>query len=304
MQHIEYGGWPNCFRLHNSQIELILTADVGPRIIHCALPGGSNLFYEAPDQRGQRGGGDYRLYGGHRLWHAPEHMPRSYQPDNDPLNVVELGERAARFSQPVEKLTGIRKELEVRLDADVPRATLLHRLCNDGPWPLTLAAWSISMMAPGGVGLLPLQDRGAQPPRLPAGSSISLWDYTDLSDPRLSFGRRLILVRQDPKAPAATKLGTSPDAGWLAYVLGETLFLTTYTPQPAAHYPDRGAGAEIYTNADLLEIETLSPFEALEPGQSIEHRIEWQIHPGFRQPASLAEAEAELLPRIEALLKH
>ena len=33
MERVEYGGWANCYRLHNDVVELIVTADVGPRII-------------------------------------------------------------------------------------------------------------------------------------------------------------------------------------------------------------------------------------------------------------------------------
>ena len=32
IERIQYGGWPNCFRVSNGKIELIVTGDVGPRI--------------------------------------------------------------------------------------------------------------------------------------------------------------------------------------------------------------------------------------------------------------------------------
>lgn len=28
-----YGGWPNCYRIFDNEIELIVTTDVGPRVI-------------------------------------------------------------------------------------------------------------------------------------------------------------------------------------------------------------------------------------------------------------------------------
>ena len=33
MERTSYGGWPNCYRLSNGLIDLVVTADVGPRII-------------------------------------------------------------------------------------------------------------------------------------------------------------------------------------------------------------------------------------------------------------------------------
>ena len=32
-EKVSYGGWPNCVRLNNGKVELIITTDVGPRVI-------------------------------------------------------------------------------------------------------------------------------------------------------------------------------------------------------------------------------------------------------------------------------
>jgi hypothetical protein len=39
-----YKGWAHCWRISNGDIELIVTADVGPRVIRCGVPGGRNFF--------------------------------------------------------------------------------------------------------------------------------------------------------------------------------------------------------------------------------------------------------------------
>ncbi|HQE83180.1 MAG TPA: hypothetical protein PLM14_09285, partial [Candidatus Hydrogenedentes bacterium] len=76
MEKIAYGGWPNCIRIAKGPIELIATTDVGPRIIRFGFSGGHNLFKEFEEHLGQTGGDEWRSYGGHRLWHAPEASPR------------------------------------------------------------------------------------------------------------------------------------------------------------------------------------------------------------------------------------
>ena len=48
MERVAYRGWPNCWRLANDYVELIATADVGPRIIHFAPAGGENVFGGRP----------------------------------------------------------------------------------------------------------------------------------------------------------------------------------------------------------------------------------------------------------------
>ena len=78
IETIAYGGWDNCLRLSNDKIEIVITLDVGPRLIRLGFPGGPNHFKEFPETLGQTGGTEWNSYGGHRLWHAPEQMPRTY----------------------------------------------------------------------------------------------------------------------------------------------------------------------------------------------------------------------------------
>lgn len=56
MERIEYRGWPDCCRLSNDVIDLVLTADVGPRIIRFGFLGVANEFHEFGDMSGQSGG--------------------------------------------------------------------------------------------------------------------------------------------------------------------------------------------------------------------------------------------------------
>jgi hypothetical protein len=84
-----FAGWPNCFRLSNDSVELVVTTDVGPRIIFYGWKGQKNQFVVVPETAGMTGGDQWRLYGGHRLWNAPEHFPNSYYPDNGPVELVE-----------------------------------------------------------------------------------------------------------------------------------------------------------------------------------------------------------------------
>jgi hypothetical protein len=55
---------------------------------------------------------------------------------------------------------------------------------------------------------------------------------------------------------------------------------------------------ELFTNADMLEVETLGPLTELAPGSQVEHMERWSLFAGVRPPASDAEVEAEILPRV------
>ena len=44
IERVEYAGWPNCYRIANGDIELVVTSDVGPRVMRCGFKDGQNLF--------------------------------------------------------------------------------------------------------------------------------------------------------------------------------------------------------------------------------------------------------------------
>src|SRR5215813_199401 len=114
-ENVPYGGWPHCLHLTNGKVELIITTDVGPRVIRFGFVGGQNLFKEFKDQLGKTGGDEWRSYGGHRLWHAPEDAKRTYWPDNSTVEYVVEGNRV-KLTQAIEHTTGIVKEIEITLD--------------------------------------------------------------------------------------------------------------------------------------------------------------------------------------------
>jgi hypothetical protein len=216
VKRVAYKGWKNCCRISNGKIELIVTTDVGPRVIRFGFVGGQNLFKEYPAQLGKRGGKKWRIYGGHRLWHAPEAEPRTYFPDNFPVAVEKRGS-TVRFIQPVETTTGIQKEIDIKLSAG-NRVELVHRLRNTGHWAVELAPWSVSVMAEGGTGIVPLPPRGTHPEDLLPGNALVIWLYTDMTDPRWTWGRKYILLKQDSTPTVKPqKLGALVPDGWAGY---------------------------------------------------------------------------------------
>jgi hypothetical protein len=282
MEVIEYGGWRRCARLANGALELIVTLDVGPRIIRCGVPGERNQFAEMAGQMGQTGGDEWRIYGGHRLWHAPEAKPRSYFPDNQPVTAADIEEGGLRLTALPETPYGVQKEIEITLDRDAPRATVLHRITNIGVWPVELAAWALSVMSPGGEAIVP-QITSETADNLLPNRTLTLWPYTDPSDPRLRLTREFLRLSGDPAATTPIKLGVPVEDGWAAYLNQGDLFVKEFLPEEAV-YPDWGSNVEVYTCADFLELETLSPLARLEPGEAIEHEEVWSLHAGFTAP--------------------
>ena len=70
IEKTNYQGWPNCYRMTNGEVELVITGDIGPRIMRYAFVGGRNLFHEFAGQMGRSGESTWQnrvLY--EPLWH-------------------------------------------------------------------------------------------------------------------------------------------------------------------------------------------------------------------------------------------
>ncbi|MEY2906074.1 MAG: hypothetical protein RLZZ408_545, partial [Verrucomicrobiota bacterium] len=267
---VPFGGWNNCLRLSNAEAELIVTLDVGPRILSYRRPGGANVLKNYQGQLGGCGEKEWMIRGGHRLWIAPEDELLSYHLDNEPVSRVSEGEGRVTISSRMASPHPLRKDLSITLADKGSRVDLLHSITNEGSTPITLATWALTVMAPGGTEIIPQPPLGEHPRDLLPNRTAVLWPYTDLSDPRWKLGRSYFLLRQQADG-TPTKIGLAHGERWVGYLLGEDLFLKTFPLVKGAPYPDGGCNFETFTNADMLEIESLGPLATLQPGESTSH---------------------------------
>jgi len=294
IKKVEYKGWNNCLEISNGIIDLIATTDVGPRIIRFGFTGRENEFVEFPEHSGKTGGDEFRLYGGHRLWHSPEHPVRSYSPDNSTVTWRKK-KYGIVLTQPVEPSTQIKKEIEISMTPDMAKVSVLHRLTNEGLWDVELSAWSLSMMAPGGTEIIPINTRETN--LLPNGA-ISLWPYTKLNDKRVNWGESYITLAQDKKSTTAFKIGLSNEAGWAAYANNSHLFVKQYEHEEDMEYPDYNSSYETYTCNNFLEMESLSPIVLLAQGETVEHIETWSLYDNIEKPKNEKDIDSKITPLI------
>ncbi len=297
IQKTAFQGWPNCYRVSNGIVEFIATTDVGPRIISYSFVGGINLFFVREDFAGQTGGSEWKNYGGHRIWHAPEDKVRTYEPDNSPITAKVI-ENGLLLTMPVEKLSGIQKEIEITLAPESTGVRVIHRLRNAGPWPVEIAPWAISVMAPGGFAVAPMPT-AFHPDRLLPNRALTLWPYTDMKDDRWLWGTDYILLRHKvgDVQKERTKVGINSNLGWAAYYLKGNLFIKRFTYVEGARYPDYNSSLEVFTNNRMLELETLAPLVTLPPGGVVTHEERWELH----KDIDLAFTEEDVKAKVEPL---
>jgi hypothetical protein len=293
VETVEYGGWPNCVRISNGEIEFVATTDVGPRIIRLGFVGGRNLFKNYESVLGRTGDAEWHNYGGHRFWHAPEAFPRTYTPDNGPVQHSLDG--ATLVLRNVDGDNGMDKEIRLTMSPTSPRVEVAHRITNRNPWAVELAPWALSVMAPGGRAVYPQEDYRPHPDVLVPARPVVLWYFTDMSDPRWTWGRKYIQLQQDPDATSKQKIGLLNKQGWAAYLLDGDALVIRYPYDPKATYADMGCNTETYTDPEMLEVETLGPLTRLEPGAHVDHVEDWtlaKVECGF----SDADIDAKIRP--------
>jgi hypothetical protein len=289
---IPYGEHPESVRLTNGEFELIVPTRCGPRIIRYGRVGGPNLFGEVSSRTQGNPtpfGDTWHIYGGHRLWHAPEDATRTYFPDNGPVRVEGLADGSADglvVTQSPEGNTGIEKSMEIRLAPSGSGVRVSHRLTNRGHTELELAPWALTVMTQGGTAVFPQPPFVPHPQALAPARPLVVWPFTRMADPRWTWGDRYLLLRQDPTASAPQKVGLYSDAGWIAYAVGGSLFVKRHRALPGPH-ADFGCNVETFTDHAILELETLGPLVRLGPGAHVDHDEEWLVVEGV--PAAPGE---------------
>jgi hypothetical protein len=305
VEKTEYKGWKNNLRLSNGDAELILTLDVGPRVISYRLNDGKNVFVELADQLGKSGETEWVARGGHRLWVGPEDLTRTYAPDNAPIQYEELPGGAIRLIQKPDEY-GIQKEMDVQLASSGSKVTVTHRIKNLAEKETELAPWVLTMMAPGGVEIIPLPPKRPHPgPPKNAKSPkdywpnqvMVVWPFTDFKDPRWSLGTKYITLRHDANR-GPTKIGLAHQLGWVGYLNQGTLFVKRIPYEQDKIYPDNGCNFETFSNQDMQEIESLGPMVKLGPGKAVEHVERWDLVGGIEDIQSEDDIAQKVLPKI------
>lgn len=279
MAKTEFLGFPT-LTLKNPSLQLQVLKD-GPRIVRLSFRGVPNLFAELP------GGikteyGVFRFLGGHRFWHSPEAMPRTYLPDIGNALLEETPE-GVRITCPPEPGAGIVKQIEVRLDPQKASVTVRHELRNAGLWPVECAPWVLTMFRLGGTVILPQATGNVDESGLLPNRQLVLWPYTKINDPRLHLDDDYILLNAVPDLPPV-KLGYLNPHGWMAYWIDGVLFVKQFDLIQGASYPDGGCNSETYCNDQFVELESLGPLGKLEPGNSIIYLELWELYNGLDQP--------------------
>lgn len=257
--------------IENEFLRVDYLTSVGPRIIGLySKQADMELLAPSPDIHWSTPHGEYYLYGGHRIWKAPEDS--FYNCPEDNVTVVKETNRVALRNRP--DASGLQKEIAFTLDENC--VVLTHQLTWHGHGPIELAPWTITQLPLGGVGILPQSSvrEGSSPSR-----SLAMFPYASITDPRLELHDDLVLVHGSADQQVF-KVGSYNSLGWTAYMLEKALFIKHFPVSDFRMLPDMGSNAEIYVRDLYLELETLGELVWLNPGESVTFNETWEVIPG------------------------
>ncbi len=285
IEKVADGPWKDCYRVEHGGAEMIVVADVGPRIISFKTDGGKNVLFD--DSQGAIARESWRIWGGHRFWISPE-SEFTYEADNTLCHAVIFEERLV-VSGLVEK-SGVQKTLEITPGRAKGSFNVRHILHNTGIMLYQGAIWALTCVQPTGKVVIPWSEGG------PSWETqvVRYWrswtgSNTDVTSKQWQPRNGYFLV--EPTGETG-KIGVFSERGYIAHLRDDATFVKCY-PKPghSITYPDGGMNVELYTCGSFIELETLSPSYTFNPGCQYVHEEQWLVTDKVFTPENYQEIE-------------
>lgn len=271
IEQTEFLGWREAYRLRLGEAEMVVVTEIGPRILSLTVNDGPNLLFVDQETAGQ-GQGDalWHIYGGHRIWIAPE-TEDTYTLDNAPCE-AQISDGRLTVIAPIASQTKLQKRLTIAAQKD--RFVVEQGVRNTSHMLRTGSVWSLTCVEPEGVITFPWGQEGAWDLK-----KIVYWhrwiDHeSDVNSQQWQPGADLFRVVPTGEEG---KVGTSSPEGWVALCREDATFVKSYDQIPGARYPDENTSLQVYTCERFIEMETLSPLGIIYPGTEVVHQEVWTV---------------------------
>ncbi len=266
-----YGEFGDLLFIENGDVVLGVPLNFGLRISYLSYKGSDNLMFEHPNNSTKfTTDNGWRLYGGHRLWLAPE-GEESYCPDNKPISYTVYDDKVV-FTQKRDPWLDVIKSFEISFTED-GLVKIEHKITNVGNKVKRFAPWSVTTLAGGGVEFIPLKEPASTyRPKY----RLSMWSTAILSDSRIEFLNNGIRVtHEENREPFKFGVG-HPDKS-VTYTNKGVVFEKILNVIENATYPDGDVSFETYFIGEFAELETLAPLSDVEPNQTVCHTETWRL---------------------------
>lgn len=270
-----------CVLISNSVIDVYVTVDKGPRIIHFGFSNEKNLLFNKnainiipmleinpPKQKID----DLDEYSGHRLL-LKEYPTKNTIPmiDDQPV-VYSILPKGIKFTPPYEEL---QSSIEITLSENTNNIMVLHSVKNLSSDTKNLALCAATSF-PGEYSTLivPQNESGLDvaPNRV-----ISLWPYSKINDKRLTFFDKYIIFSPNLKDENLFRLGINNNPGWVTFLHQDVAIFKRFVHNSKAKYLNGVSSLEFFAVENFLTVETLSPVFEIGKNEIARHAENWSI---------------------------
>jgi len=271
VERTEFRGWQEAYRLRLGEAEMVVVTEIGPRILSLSVGDGPNLLFVDEETVGHgQGDADWHIYGGHRIWVAPE-TADTYAPDNSQCQ-AEILDEGLTVTTPVEPRTKLQKRLTITAQGD--RFVVEQGVRNTGGTLYTGAVWALTCVVPKGVITFPWGRGGSWDLKKLVYWGRWMDHRSDVTSSQWQPGPDLFRVVPTGEEG---KVGTNSPEGWVALCREDATFVKWRCWVPDTRYPDEDCSLQVYTCDRFIEMETLSPLTVFYPGTEVTHQEVWIV---------------------------
>jgi len=226
----------------------------------------------------------------------PEQIPSSFDVGNQPARILARTTSSTRLQ--LAAAGGLGYTVTISLKPGRSRLNLEYELENRSKEPRKIAAWSLMSFAPGGSIMVPFG--GPHSRRKLVFPWWSTWPQ-----PEVNIGTGELLVGTlRPASGDACKIGIITRSGWVAFIRGDEVIVSSSTFMPEATYPEDGANISVFKSGaggkGRCETEQMSPLTEIQPGKALRFQETLDL---FTTQHTLPEEARELRKFIDQKLQ-
>ncbi|MDQ5983991.1 MAG: hypothetical protein RUMPE_01020 [Eubacteriales bacterium SKADARSKE-1] len=270
-----------CVLISNSVIEVCVTVDKGPRIIHFGFINEKNVLFSKNTidinsnlkfNASMSSAKNLDKYSGHNLL-LKDYPTKKNVPiiDNQPV-IYSILPKGIRFIPPYKDL---QTSIEIILSENTNNLMVLHSVKNlsHDKRNLVICA-STSFPKKNGILIVPQNEKNLNisPNRI-----ISLWPYSKINDSQLTFFDKYITFTSSQKNKNPFRLGTNNHLGWVTFARNKTAIFKRFVHNSKAKYLNGESSLEFFANENILTVETLSPIFKINKNEVARHVENWSI---------------------------
>ncbi len=284
VREIMYQGWKKSLVMEapDADIKVVVVPEVGGRIMEFSYEG-NNIMWMAPDAPGRTLTTHPKGFssGGHQADIGPELrtpvIPNRQALFIGPYKGSTPRELTVKVESEEHKATGVQLIRELVLDPINGELGVLQTIKNISATNVSYCVWDRTLCQGGGFAFFPLPKKSKFPAKWAVrGQAEGKYFYDGINPQHENvkiIKNTLVAYCKGPQA----KIGSDSDAGWLAYVKGNLLFVKYFPYSPKGRYSDGGNSVEVYWNENFAEIEPLSPEAMIAPGESYSFPEKWLL---------------------------